>query len=84
MHNGFIPELKGRDDSKMDLHWDHMTVHEAKQWCVEHAGCAGFYHSGPAEEGPFEMTFKDYWEIDAEHEDGKSFPILFDLEQKLG
>lgn len=62
-------EYNGQLDQHADLHKEMMTLTKAKEYCAEHSECVGFYHAGAADEGPFEMTFKDHWELNSEHEE---------------
>lgn len=62
-------EYNGQLDQHADLHKEMLSLTKAKEWCAEHSECMGFYHTGAADEGPFEMTFKDHWELNSEHEE---------------
>jgi len=62
-------EYNGQLDQHADMHKEMLTLTKAKEWCAEHSQCMGFYHTGAADEGPFEMTFKDHWELNSEHEE---------------
>lgn len=68
-YSGFLAKDELRDPKKMDLHSGKMTLEDAKEWCAKESKCVGFHHAGPAGDGPFEFTFKDYWKLSVETED---------------
>jgi len=65
-YNGFIDKRLGRNSAQLDLHHGMQTLTEAKEWCAAREECVGFFHRGLADEGPFDMTFKDYWELNTD------------------